>query len=333
MESNKKIQVDQSTAVVMAGINILSEKLNVIDKKVTAKIPEWNTSEAVIVFRNHLEKKHKKPRNFKHILELFSQEFGGRNIAVINAIEIEEFLSSNWGDSKNSTKNARLTQVSMLFSFAIKEMQRMGKPRFHNPCDLIDKAKHVAPKENVYIEPGLMVKFLGSFDKAHHWLWVAIGLSAGLRISEILNLRPMDVDGRILTLLNTKGGREREYAVIPVEVSERLQRYIYSLEVQGEDMIWASTNVNTPYKVFKKHGDRLGLNIGTHSLRKWCATTYDRAGDTGMVRYVLRHASGKGMTSLESRYIAPYDNATACSVQDKITVPLLFEDHYRWGSL
>ena len=48
----------------------------------------------------------------------------------------------------------------------------------------------------------------------------------GMRIGEVLKLRPMDADGRKLILENPKSGREAEAVFIPQKVAERLRQYI-----------------------------------------------------------------------------------------------------------
>ncbi|MDY6839419.1 MAG: hypothetical protein SWH78_15750 [Thermodesulfobacteriota bacterium] len=47
-----------------------------------------------------------------------------------------------------------------------------------------------------------------------------------MRISEVLNLRPEDVDGRKLILRDPKSGREAEVVFIPHKVADRIIDYI-----------------------------------------------------------------------------------------------------------
>ena len=53
----------------------------------------------------------------------------------------------------------------------------------------------------------------------------------GMRISEVLGLIPMDIDGQKLLLHIPKSGREQEIVFIPNKLSNRLQNYIRDLSI------------------------------------------------------------------------------------------------------
>jgi integrase len=47
-----------------------------------------------------------------------------------------------------------------------------------------------------------------------------------MRVSEVLNLTPNDVDGRRLIIRDSKGGRGEEVVFIPPKLAARLKEYI-----------------------------------------------------------------------------------------------------------
>lgn len=307
-----------ATAVMIAGMGMISEKLDAIDEKVTKKIAYLKVENALKLFRAHILKNHKKPRNFDYILEQFNSKFAGGNLAVINSYEVEEFLTNHWGNSAKSTFNARLSQLQLLFNFCIKEQKRRNAPVFSNPVDLVDPAKNVPQKEHEYVEPEKIVELIKACSHAHHALWLKISLSGGLRVSELLKLTPRAIDGRTLTLFNPKSGADFEVAVIPEKVADRLQSYIKKHGIKPNQKIWPATHSTSINKFVRRHTKMAGIkNWTTHSLRKECSTFWNRLGENGAMRFVLRHHSSGNLTALEGRYIAPLKISEMELLQDK----------------
>ena len=309
-----------ATAVMIAGMGMISEKLDAIDEKVTKKIAYLKVENALKIFRAHILKNHKKPRNFDYILEQFESKFTGGNLAVINSYEVEEFLTNHWGGSAKSTFNARLSQLQLLFNFCIKEQKRRNAPVFHNPCDLVDPAKNIPQKEHKYVEPEKIKELLNTCRHEHHVLWLTICLSGGLRVSELLKLSPEAISGRTLTLFAPKSQADSEIAVIPQKVADHLQIYIKSMGIQPKSKIWPTTHSTSINKFVKKHTKLVGIKAWTtHSLRKQSASHWDRLGRYDARRFVLRHSSSADgyIDSLSSRYVAPLDCREMELLQDK----------------
>jgi integrase len=60
----------------------------------------------------------------------------------------------------------------------------------------------------------------------------------GMRISEILQLTPSDIEDRKLTLRNPKSGKEREVVFIPQKVADRLTEYISAKRIGADQRIF-----------------------------------------------------------------------------------------------
>jgi integrase/recombinase XerD len=56
----------------------------------------------------------------------------------------------------------------------------------------------------------------------------------GMRISEVLQLTPADIEDRKLTLRSPKSGKEREIVFIPQKVGDRLREYIATKRIESD---------------------------------------------------------------------------------------------------
>ncbi len=61
---------------------------------------------------------------------------------------------------------------------------------------------------------------------ARNRLLLELMARGGMRVSEVLNLTPNDVDGRRLIIRDSKGGRGEEVVFIPPELASRFKDYI-----------------------------------------------------------------------------------------------------------
>jgi integrase len=71
-----------------------------------------------------------------------------------------------------------------------------------------------------------MREFIGSGNSFTHRIIFGMLTTAGLRISELLNLRKKDISGRVLTLRYPKSGLKEEKAVIPSKLAVELKYYM-----------------------------------------------------------------------------------------------------------
>jgi integrase len=60
----------------------------------------------------------------------------------------------------------------------------------------------------------------------------------GMRISEVLQLTPSDIEDRKLTLRSPKSGKEREIVFIPQKVVDRLREYINAKRIGADQRIF-----------------------------------------------------------------------------------------------
>lgn len=304
----------------------ISRSLLRIENILKMGTPYLLTEEAVDAFKKHIGTNHRCPENFNYLLRIFGSFFHSRNVAELTPAEIEGFISSTWGSNKPSTMAKRADQLSAFFSFCDRLLKRSGSSGFTNPCSLIERVKVVAEARRGFIGPEKMQGLLVTCDDPKHWLIFAILITAGLRVSELLKLRPVDVDGRVLTLVYPKSGKEKEYAVVPKTVAGRLQEHIS--HISPKEAIFPTTR-GAIHRLVKRHGCKTGLELTTHDFRRWTATFWERHGELAMMRFILRHSrirDGSGMTVMEpltARYISVLSVQEAMERQDKVMAPAL----------
>ena len=130
----------------------------------------------------------------------------------------------------------------------------------------------------------------------------------GMRISEFLGLRPIDVDGQKLLLHAPKSGREREIVFIPRKISLRIQNYITKKAIPPDNKIFPISYAGAR-KVVIKIGNLVGIKLRPHDLRRHTATHTSRSGVTIEIisKVILRHAD----LSTTQRYLGKVSDAEA----------------------
>lgn len=131
---------------------------------------------------------------------------------------------------------------------------------------------------------------------------------AGMRISEVLNLTPLDVDERKLTLRHPKSGKWNEKVYIPQKLSNRLQEYINQNKIDPDERIFPICYPAARTMV-RKAGNLVGINLRPHDLRRFAATHASRCGTPIEIvsKVILRHAN----LSTTQRYLGKVSDTEA----------------------
>jgi integrase len=113
---------------------------------------------------------------------------------------------------------------------------------------------------------------------------------AGMRISEVLNLKAGDCQGCKLNLSNTKGGKEKEFAFIPQKIAEKLKEYIQRQEIPDQEKIFP-ISYTAAWTIVGKAGKLVGIHLRPHDLRRQSATYASRSGTPIEIvsKVLLRH--------------------------------------------
>ena len=302
----------EATNLLLAG---LLKRLEGIETKLDKKVAYLSVEDAVEGYRQHLRDgksrrgtQHRKPENFDYLLSLFKRTFTGRNIAEVTSDEIDIFVADNWADAKSGTIKQRKIQLRVFFGWVILYLKKHGDAVFQNPCELLDPVAHQVERPE-FIPVEKMREFIGSAASFTHKIIFGMLATSGLRISELLNLRKMDISCRVLTLRYPKSGLKEEKAVIPTRIVAELRFYMRNHTEEQKVIPLAEKAV---FNAVRNHGASLGLDLNPHALRKWCASYWERKGEDGMVNFVLRHSS----VNLKGRYVAPLTVEEAMGKQE-----------------
>jgi len=113
-----------------------------------------------------------------------------------------------------------------------------------------------------------------------------------MRVGEVLKLRAMDVHDRKLTLRGPKSGKDRQHVFIPQKVADRLEEYIRNNGIHPDQRIFPLSYEATRSMV-KKGGERVGIRLRPHDLRRHAATYASRSGVPIEIvsKVILRHAN------------------------------------------
>jgi integrase/recombinase XerD len=113
----------------------------------------------------------------------------------------------------------------------------------------------------------------------------------GMRVGEVLKIRPLDVQEHKITLPDPKSGKESEMVFIPQKVADRLKDYIKEKDIEPQQRIFPIT-YNAARIMVQKAGEMVGIHLRPHDLRRFCATYASRAGTPIEIvsKILLRHA-------------------------------------------
>jgi len=144
-------------------------------------------------------------------------------------------------------------------------------------------------------------KLLGEIKNEKHRLMMELIYSAGLRVSEVVNLKVKDLvlDKDYGFVRNGKGGKDRLF-ILAFVVKEKIKNLIFVGKLNSEDYVFVSNRKNkysirSLQQIIKKSAKSAELdwrNIHCHTLRHSFATHLIEQGDSvGDVQVMLGHKS------------------------------------------
>ena len=277
-----------------------------------------------------------RPLNYRRALEQFREVCGDREISEYTPDHCWTFR--NWlSDTKDEkkglplagqTKNNKLSAISSLFGFAIEKRHRNDNPM--RDVKLYPKNENRKKKRRLYAKEELSALFeKGQRDEEWQYWAPLLGIYAGVRIREAIQLRPTDIsdDFGVWHLLirpgrgqRVKGGQSR---VIPIhkelirlgliehhkrairEKREWLFKDVPLVEAKGarfnavdtDRMMVPSQNAATQW--FGRYSDDCGVtdpNLDFHALRGTFITYGSQQGKDLSLRMELAgHSKGSGV--------------------------------------
>ena len=137
----------------------------------------------------------------------------------------------------------------------------------------------------------------------------------GMRVGEVLKLRPKDIEDRKILVSDPKSGKEAEVVFIPQKVADRLKEYIRSQDIEANKRIFRIT-YTAARTVVKKAGKLLGIDLKPHDLRRHAATYASRSGTPIEIvsKVILRHVN----LSTTQRYLGKISDLEAMKWIDNL---------------
>lgn len=246
-------------------------------------------------------------RCVEFVLRKFDNQFGERTLYSISKEDVLSFLTKLTHNRKRTTKRNRYSVLSSFYNFTIGTSQ----PDLKNPCynSVIKKIfRQPPPVQSRILDKDTVDEIIFRTMRVRNRLMLELMARAGMRISEVLNLTPTDIDERKLILQKPKSGRRGEVVYITGKLHRRLTDYIRDEDIKPDDYVFP-ISYNTSWAMVKKSGKMVGVNLRPHNLRRHAATYASRAGTPLEIvsKVILRH----GDLTTTQRYLGNVNDIEA----------------------
>jgi len=246
-------------------------------------------------------------KTYQSILSKLTTQFGERELNSLTPEEILSFLTQINQNTKQTTKRTRYSQLISFFNFISQNLDR----NFRSPCDTpMLKKFYRSPGLTRWtiLEKEVVDEVIFRTIKPRNRLMLELMARGGMRISEVLQLTPNDIEDRKLTLRTPKSGKEREIVFIPQKVADRLKEYIHAKGIGSDQRIFP-ISYTAARRVVNKAGKVVGIHLRPHDLRRHAATYASRSGVPIEIvsKVILRHAN----LSTTQRYLGTVSDVEA----------------------
>lgn len=227
-------------------------------------------------------------------LSCFSERDRPRNIT---AQEIELYMLEKV--NINTRKHSRCA-INAFYKLVVNQPKKLKFiPHPKKETKLID-----------YVTQDEMALLISVCHNLKHKSIICLAYGCGLRISEIINLKPKDIDSKrmIINIIQGKGKKDRQ-VMLPIELLDLLRKYwiefkhngLYLFKGQLEDR-YSERSINLFLKKYANLAN-INRNIHCHLLRHGFATSSLEIGtDIRLIQKLLGHNSIK--TTLQYTHVA-----------------------------
>jgi site-specific recombinase XerD len=227
--------------------------------------------------------------NYQSILYPLKKTHGDSEIDHLTPEVVFSFLSKRTEKCNKTTKHMRFTQLKAFFNFCI---SGLGVD-IDNPCKsiLFTKAfKEPRLIQRLTISKEVVDELIFRTTKLRNRILLELQARSGLRIGEVLKLKPQNIEGRKITLDAPRSGNETEVAYMPQGVSDRISTYINQNGIEPNEKIFPFT-YSCAREIVKQAGKMVGIHLKAHDLRRHAATYASRCGVPLEVisKVILRH--------------------------------------------
>lgn len=217
--------------------------------------------------------------------------FSGKTIDKISKKDAREFLSylANKRKVAGSTLHVNHMAIRFFLEDVLNKRMRLNIKYSRNPRKFPIALGKIEIKN-----------LLNSIENEKHRLMAELMYGAGLRVSELINLKikDLELDKNYGFVRNGKGGKDRLFIIDPL-IKDKIKKLIIEENLENEGYLFKSNrnkkyNVASLRKIIKNAGKRAGIkkNISCHTLRHSFATHLIQNGyDVSAVQAMLGHKS------------------------------------------
>ena len=229
--------------------------------------------------------------NYQVFLARFNEQFGERELHTITSEEILTFLTQLSENTRQTTKRHRYSLLNAFFNL-IKNTIDNTIP---NPCDTQMLKKLFRSRKGTQwtiFEKETIDEMIFKTTNVRNRLLLELMARGGMRIGEVLKIRPIDVENRKIILHDPKSGREAEVVFIPQKLADRLKEYIRTKNIDSNQRIFP-LKYGGVREIVRKAGKVVGINLKSHDLRRHAATYASRSGTPLEIvsKVILRHTN------------------------------------------
>ena len=217
------------------------------------------------------------------------------------------FLISLTKNNKQATKRNRYSVLASFYNFSI----NTGLPALTNPCNAavikkIFKRPH-AIQWNI-VDKETVDEIIFRTMNTRNRIMLELMARGGMRVGEVLNLTPADIQERSLAIQNPKSGRVGEIVYVPRKLLVRLNDYVKVNNLSMKDRIFPISYV-AAWAMVKKAGNLVDVELRPHDLRRHAATYASRSGIPIEIvsKVILRHSD----LSTTQRYLGKVNDSVA----------------------
>jgi len=152
-------------------------------------------------------------KNYEFVLDKFERAFKGQELESVKTEEVITFLTELSNGRKQNTKRRRYMTLSAFFNLVINTVM----PDMRNPCQSPAARNFFRkPKAHQWIifDKDTIDEAIFRTVNVRNRLMLELMARGGMRVSEVLGLRPADIEDRKLLLHAPKSGREQEVVFI-----------------------------------------------------------------------------------------------------------------------
>lgn len=187
----------------------------------------------------------------------------------------------------SSQRNLYLSSIKYFYQNVIRSRIKIKIPYAKRP----KRSPKVLSREQI-------LAVLSTYENYKHKLLIALAYGAGLRVSEVTNLRVKDLNfmGNLVHVRQSKGAKDR-FTILPQKLRDSLRRYVQNKEWHQyvfESKVGGKMHTRTLQKVFQNglRKAKIQEEATFHSLRHSFAThLLENGTDIRFIQKLLGHSS------------------------------------------